>query len=341
MFVTVSIVPAHLPADNFLAFTLLQSIRSRIGYDGTAQTPSVQLLKPTASSLGHRVASAYSRSQPAMSPPKSLRDPQKGANHADETRNIPRFDNSKGRGGIIAKTSFSTTPTSSPLDPFGKLNRSAHSKGATSDDDDDMCTQNSSSLLGDFDFDVEASPVGALRGPRSPQPQRSVLQRCSSWSPGSKMLQQYRDDSNRGLRERLRELRSSYNIDPVASQLLLQECAEHNEEGLGMHTPNPFSTAMEKVDAPKGSLFFLGSSSLPDVLRPASRAGRGRVAPITSEEAVASCPLSPELRDVSDKLLDVQTEDDIKSLARPVPQKFPPATSGFPRRSSLGEHHMM
>lgn len=156
--------------------------------------------------------------------------------------------------------------------------------------------------------------------------------------------------------ERLR----SCIIDPVASQLL-RECAFHDDdEEEEDHdfdsTPLLSSSTVSETVPPsvseeeahfsshsssskqsfhKGSLFRY--SSMPDLFRSSqphptttsTRDGNEFALPPSNKEAsyltsANNYPLSPEplFRSVSDRLLDVKTEDDIKSLARPVPRKL-------------------
>lgn len=224
----------------------------RVGYDGTSQTPSVQLLKPTASSLGHRVHKASASPRAKQVPrlhqgalqnrPYSMDSLNHGPRPQDMTPSIPGSTHNTAMMGIhMAKMSF-YTPASSSLDPFGKLNRSSHSNIATSEGDEDMASNglNSSDLLENFDFDLDMEHTDENRmgdrqwlthasgGSDMTKPPgnfnlpKASLSRCASWSPG----QGYNAYENgRPCHERLR----SMTMDPVASQLL-RECAVHEEE---------------------------------------------------------------------------------------------------------------
>ena len=235
------------------------------------------------------------------------------------------------------------TPASPPvapldtLDPFGKLNRSEHSNNAaTSDDDEEMeeeKTQNSSCLLDEFDaFDLATAsedPGGSMMnqpdGAFPMLPPRGRLQRCSSWSPGGGYKGNFPGP----------ELRRSYNIDPVASQLL-RACAvqeeeqrrEAEEEGgapggtegdrlsRSSHVPGRIPRlrrgnrrtgggGRHACPLPQSSSWSNGDpSSPPDKIivgpnRPSPTrpvAGRGgRVAPAIAEGAPLDCPLSPRV----------------------------------------------
>ena len=180
--------------------------RKRIGYDGTTHTPSVHLLKPTASSLGHRVhKSAECFAQQAI-PLNSLHSNPTSCNKLFYARNN------------VSGGQMTTMP--SPLDPFGTLNKPTHSKNAPSDHED------MTSTMEDFEFDAGAFEEvkinqrhlyqvvpGSSKAPVSfsfPSPPKAGgLQRCSTWSPGCKTLKQSKDRSH----------------NPVAMQLL-RECEE-------------------------------------------------------------------------------------------------------------------
>jgi len=338
----------------------LDSEGKRIGYDGTNQTPSIQLLKPTASSLGHRVhKAAAARSQQSLSPTNSMHDnPYRvDSPQEDSTRNnVHCFDHHKERGDHMTIMSFNT-PASSSLDPFGKLNQSNNASNNTASDDEEMeeKTQTSSSLLDDFEC-YNGVPEGGMNY-HPPVSKPVVLQRCASWSPGY--------GNNRGFEKGGRScperLRSSYNIDPVASQLL-RECIVHEEEEAEQEL-DPMSTLSHAIGRisgldeagschspipPSNDGNFLFSASMPDLLSPIppvmtyEQGRRNKDTPMIAEEASIDYPLSPEplFRDVSGSLRDVQTEDDIKSFARPVPRKFSvPADAGSHRRFSLSARH--
>ena len=321
--------------------------RDRIGYDGTIHTPSFQLLKPTACSIGHRVPI---RMQTTYSPKTTRRDhlskdTQERGSH-NVSQNIPRFDNSQGMGAHIATKVFAChdSPATAALDPFGRLNRSNHSES----DDEDM-DQTSSSLLADFDLDVDVStPEIKYYSPTerdASQPTQkftalppSPLQRCSSWSPGANTLRQS-DAYSKGGRdsdEISADRRRSFNVDPVASQLL-RACSVHDdeEEEMQQQDSDPVSKSCNaRIPAAKWS--NNKAASMPDLLNPVPPVrGRSKTAPTIAEETPINCPLSPAplFRDVSDSLLDVKTEEDIKSLPRPVPRKI--TGSSHNRRSSL------
>ena len=139
--------------------------------------------------------------------------------------------------------------------------------------------------------------------------------------------------------ERLR----SFIIDPVASQLL-RECAvddddddeeeEHDFDSRPLLSYSTVSEADPSVGGEEANLSchkasFFRFSSTPDLFRsdaPTNQDGNVFVIPQTKETSSSAntYPLSPEplIRSVSDRLLDVKTEDDIKSLARPIPRKF-------------------
>jgi len=355
--------------NRFASSNEFDSDGKRLGYDGTTQTPSTHLLKPTASSLGHRVQkvvhSQVQLSSPGLFHSSRLDSPRIGVNvHDASDLNTPVFDGNRATGGhVVTKMTIDT----STLDPFGKLN---HSNDATSDDDEDMAnmTYNSSDLLLDFEFDVEPTEEEGINGsqfyhipgsgrdsstpPGSLHPPRPGFHRCSSWSPGSKTA----------LSQRLR----SHNIDPVASQLL-RACVAQEEEQEWKQDPLSLSShAIGRIPKAAGASSwddaalchspippsdngnFSFSASMPDLLSPIPSAlksdrGGSKDTPMIAEEAPIDYSLSPVplFRDVSDSLLDVKTEDDIKCLPRPVPRKFsmptiaasPSRRSYFPRRS--------
>lgn len=330
----------------------------RIGYDGTNRTPSIQLIKPTASSLGHIVHKAVAvRSQQALSPMNSMHDnpycmdsPNSSPYEEDYISNSAHcFDHHKERGDHMTVMAFNPLP--SPMDPFGKLNNS-NILNITASDDDEMedKTDNNSSLLDGYN----AIPEGRMNyhPPERGDLSKPVLQRCSSWSPGYGNNRGF-NKSERSCPERLR----SYNIDPVASQLL-RECAVHEEDpGEGEQELDPLSMSNHAIGRMSGwegaagschsptprsnDANFLFSSSMPDLLSPIPSAmaneqgGRNEDIP---EEASIDYPLSPIplFRNVSGSLRDVHTEDDIKSLARPVARKFSmPGIASSPRRCSF------
>ncbi len=325
-------------------------IRERIGYDGTIHTPSFQLLKPTACSLGHRVPIKAKPMHTASSPnalrrDHFTRDMQEGdPKHHGVSQNIPRFDNSEGMGVHVTTKVFAChdSPATAALDPFGRLNRSNHSESTASDDED--MDQTSPSILADFDLDVDPSTpemkyyIPSEKGASQPTQKflapPSPLQRCSSWSPGANTFHRSSSYSEGG-RDRnavSADRRRSCNIDPVASQLL-RACSVHDDEEDEVEQVSiPLSKSCNgKIPAnwsnPMPSNFF--SASMPDLQIP--HRGRNKVAPMIAEGVPINYPLSPIMREVSDSLLDVKTEEDIKCLPRPVPRK--PASHN--RRSSL------
>jgi len=354
---------------------------TRIGYDGTAQTPSFQLLRPTASSLGHRVQKG-SDSQVVLSSTSSFHssrmDPTKyGVNAHDAADfNMPDHGGNRMDGGHMTTIAFDM----SPLDPFGKLNRSSHSMAVASDDDEDMAnmTQNSSDQMLDFELNDETTDEEGINGrrlhhlpgsgrdastpPGRPHLPRAALHRCASWSPGSKTLHLRKDGYNAGLdnSERLR----SHNMDPVASQLL-RACVVHEEEQEeDRYVPFVSSHTIGRIRNPTGpfggddaalchspippsaeSRNFTISASMPDLLSPCSSKrdrGGSKVTPMIAEETSINYPMSPVplFRDVSGSLLDVKTEDDIKCLPRPVPRKFMPSVAASPSRRTSLPTHL-
>lgn len=213
----------------------------RAGYDGTYQTPSVQLpLQPTGSYRTVHV-------------PLSQQINQKPENFASVGTNM---------------ASYYSTPK---LDPFGKM-KSRNSNSTTTSEDEDM-EDIQLSLLEEFDEINYKSPEDTKEGV-PPFPLRSsCLPRSTSWAPGYE-----RGDTaaSRSQRSRPELLRSSLLVDPVASQLL-RACLTDEEE----------CQDEQQVSPPPNSIGL-----------------------IISEK---------DFLDISDKLLDVKTEDDIRSLARPVP----------------------
>jgi len=327
----------------------LDSEGKRTGYDGPNQPPSIELLKPTASSLGHRVRKVTAvQSQQALSPTKSMQDsdflPNSSLPPREESasKNVMHcFDDLTERGDK-RMTIMKLNTASSTVLPFGKLN----SSNLLSSDDDDMDekTQNSNSLLDEFEYDnIAILDVGGM----SLSPSKPVLQRCASWSPGYAQYREF-DESQRSCPEHLR----SYNIDPVASQLL-RECSVHEgDQGEVEQNLDPLSMTESHVirrmsgegagrfcysPLPRlNSANFLISSSMPDLS--SSTIPPAMVNERQDDRSRDIYPISPLplFRDVSGNLQDVQTEDCIKSLARPVPQKFSmPATFRSPSRASL------
>jgi len=355
-------VPSIIPASN-----------NNDGMDTSNNESGIQ------GSLGHRVHKIVHSQSPLSTPSSfhssRLFPPRFGASNAQSAgsgNNSPDYGGKRVNGGHMSMTTVTFDP--SPLDPFGTLNRTSHSMYATSDDDEDMAnmTQNSPELMLDFECNFEAegegingrsqlhNTPGSGRDGGTPPGRfhlpRAALHRCASWSPGSKTLQRHKDGYNDGLdnSQRLR----SFNMDPVASQLL-RACVVHEEEQYGTHDQDPTSLSSHPIgrmsdDAalchspipPSGNGNFAYSASMPDLLSPTrstSRHDRGgsKDVPMISEEASINYPMSPVplFRDVSDSLLDVKTEDDIKCLPRPVPRKFMPAIASSPfRGSSLPRH---
>lgn len=350
-----------------------QSEGKRIGYDGTTQTPSVQLLKPTASSLGHRVTKATARAHQVLPlPPNAfgMHSPKIGLKPQDMAPETPVLAGNKVTGALMPRTTLNT-PASPHLYPFGQLNKSLNkSNHSTSEEDEDMASmsQCSSHLLEGFDFDVQPTEEDGVNNRHLLKPPRSALQRCASWSPGSRQLQQgsYSSRYGRSCPETLR----CHNIDPVASQLL-RACTVHEEEEGGQQDRHSFSLsshafgqipadASGRDDAAlcrspmpiSNNDNFSFSASMPDLLSPIhpgmnmDEGGRKRGSkrtPMIAEESLVDYPLSPVpfVRDVSNSLLDVEEGDDAKFLARPVARKFCiPAIGGSPtRRSSRPTSH--
>lgn len=360
--------------------------RKRIGYDGTTQTPSMQLLKPTASSLGHQVAKASRRTYQ----PTTLTSPSTTANNnnndtssmvnsssnglqfqncASDILNVPfNYD------GIQHHTYHGPYP--SPMNPFGKLGKATPTGtgSVTSEEDEGMMMMGHNMLLNGSSADATTEEGMNNHRPQGYNPSsRPGLHRRASWSQSSNNQHHPRkrgfSGSSRGdnlsiCPERLR----SCIIDPVASQLL-RECAVHDddeeEHDFGAGPLLNYSRGSEsdssvggkgdrasscQSPAPsfnKGSHFYASMPNLFSANPPTTRDGRdfGALPPTTKQSPASSAnnyPLSPEplFRSVSDRLLDVQTEDDIKSLARPVPRKLnvPTITSccaPLPRRFGI------
>lgn len=336
--------------------------RKRIGYDGTNQTPSMQLLKPTASSLGHQVSNASLR--------KFQRTTQSSSSRTKVDNDIPhRVDSSfigsqRGDCGsdvlndpihdegsdFHTKEMAYDEPCTTPMNPFGKLGRSTTpgSGSVTSEEEEE---EEEGVMMGQISPNISSSDaftkVGMKNhlGGNNHDVSRPGLHRRGSWSQGSKPEYQRKrglSGSNRGKNvstcpERLRSL----IIDPVASQLLqegddfdsvpLLSYSTISEADLsdGGEEANP--SFHSPLHSDKG--FFLRYSSMPDLLRsnpPINRDGTEVVLPPTKEgsSSAISCPLSPKplFRILSDRLLDVKTEDDMKSLVRPVPRKWSVST---------------
>ena len=346
--------------------------RKRIGYDGTTQTPSMQLLKPTASSLGHQVAKASRRTYQ----PTTLTSPSTTANN--NNNDTSSMVNSSSNGlqfhncasdildvpfnydGIQHHTKQMAYhgPHPSPMNPFGKLGKATPTGtgSVTSEEDEGMMMMGHNMLLNGSSADATTEEGMNNHRPQGYNPSsRPGLHRRASWSQSSNNQHHPRkrgfSGSSRGdnlsiCPERLR----SCIIDPVASQLL-RECAVHDddeeEHDFGAGPLLNYSRGSEsdpsvggkgdrasscQSPAPsfnKGSHFYASMPNLFSANPPTTRDGRnfGALPPTTKQCPASSAnnyPLSPDplFRSVSDRLLDVQTEDDIKSLARPVPRKM-------------------
>lgn len=313
----------------------------RIGYDGTNQTPSMQLLKPTASSLGHQVSRPSMQSSPkkrtSSNIDSSFNDLQRYV-CASGVMDVP-FHN-EGIDNHTKKLAY-TIPYTSPMNPFGKLGKSITpgSGSITSEEEDTGTMIGHSPNNSSVDATLEEG-MNNHRGDYSMS--RPGLHRRASWSQGSKhqphrkrgFSGSCRGDNVSICPERLR----SFIIDPVASQLL-RECAVHDDDDeehdfdsaplLSYSTVSADPSVGGEEANPschKGSFFRY--SSMTDFFRsdPPNRDGNVFV-PLQTNEVLSSVntyPLSPDplIRSVSDRLLDVKTEDDIKSLARPIPRKF-------------------
>ncbi len=318
--------------------------RKRIGYDGTNQTPSIQLLKPTASSLGHQVC------RPSMqsSPKKRTADTSSNINSsfddlqrhvcASGVMDVP--SHTEGIDTHTKKLAY-TIPYTSPMNPFGKLGKSiSPGYGSVTSEEEDTGT-----MIGHMSPNNSSADATLEEGMNNHRGDYSMsrpgLHRRASWSQGSKhqphrkrgFSGSCRGDNVSICPERLR----SFIIDPVASQLLRECAAQDDDDEVHDFDSAPLlsystvsadpSVGGEEANPSchKGSFFRY--SSIPDLFRsdPLNRDGNVFVPPQPNEASSANkYPLSPEplIRSVSDRLLDVKTEDDIKSLARPIPRKF-------------------
>ena len=260
--------------------------KRRIGYDGTTQTPSVQLLRPTASSLGHRVVKTNA------------------AASSQQTQSNPYYRevlNTKSDEGATEVSYFDygnkLRASSTSLDPFEKLN---NSRDSTNDMDDEFAFN----LVQNFD----ARNGGKVSKPSSVQsPMHSLgLKRATSWSPGYVQCP-----------ERLRV----HNIDPVASQLL-RACAVSEEEEQGQGTILPLSISSYEIgripeadtlkERSKMPIMTSNNSGNPDqrvVVAPSTGRSNGQ---LQTEER----PLSPKPFFSSNL-----TSSGANSLARPVPRR--------------------
>ena len=347
----------------------------------------MQLLKPTASSLGHQVSKAARRTHPPTTPessPKTMIDNNDNSIFtwvdssvngfqrqccASDMLGVPFHENESEHH---SKKMAYTAPYASPMNPFGKLGKSVSTRSGnvTSEEDEGMM------MLGQYTMSPNNSSADATmeEGLNHNHPgytnitSRPGLHRRASWSQGSKQSHPRKRGFSSSCREEgvdnariiCPERLRSCIIDPVASQLL-RECAFHDDdEEEEDHdfdsTPLLSSSTVSETVPPsvseeeahfsshsssskqsfhKGSLFRY--SSMPDLFRSSqphptttsTRDGNEFALPPSNKEAsyltsANNYPLSPEplFRSVSDRLLDVKTEDDIKSLARPVPRKL-------------------
>ena len=281
-------------------------------------------------------------------------------------------------GGHMSTRTFNNpTPNalSTPLDPFGKLNQSNHS--CTSEEDEDMVSmlQSSSDLMEDDDHlvwgdregnnDRPSAPIPGSMSNNIPKHYKLPLKRSASWSPGQLLHRQHQGAYSRSSRfgrccpDSLR----SYNIDPVASQLL-RACAV-NEEEVGDQGQDPLSLSShaigripEATDASAdgdavlcrspNTQNFPFSTSMPDLHSPLPQAtSKGQDAmnsrickrtPMISEESPFNYPLSPVpiVRNASESLTNVEAGCEMQPLARPVPRKgMPMLGSPITRRASM------
>ncbi len=316
--------------------------RKRIGYDGTTQTPSKQLLKPTASSRGHQVCRPSIQSSPKKTTNdissniySSFNDHQR---HGCASGVIEDPFHSEGIENDTKKLAYTIQ-----MNPFGEIGKSITTgSGSVTSEEEDAGTM--IGLMSPTNNSANAALEEGLNNHRGDNStSRTGLHRRASWSQGSKHQPQRKRGFSGSCKEdyvsicpeRLR----SFIIDPVASQLL-RECAVHDDDDDDEHDYDSvpllsYSTASEADPSVggeeanplchKGSFFRY--SSMPDLRSDPHTNRDGVLVPPQTKEASSSVntyPLSPEplIRSVSDRLLDVKTEDDIKSLARPIPRKF-------------------
>lgn len=169
----------------------------RIGFDGTSKTPSLALLKPTASSLGHRVAKVSAFQYSSKSTMKVSPNQNK-----DFFAHQQCIDNNADKSHIAMDSSLNQYP---PLDPF----RNVFMEGGPqhSNSPDGKCTH-----LDNREANSHLSPA---KRPLDHSPFPTPLQRRQS-EPVVKFERGGINNNNRGSFR-------SHVFDPVASQLLDQE----------------------------------------------------------------------------------------------------------------------
>mmetsp|Transcript_38706 Transcript_38706/g.87236 ORF Transcript_38706/g.87236 Transcript_38706/m.87236 type:complete len:406 (-) Transcript_38706:41-1258(-) len=276
-----------------------QQSQKRVGYDGTSQTPSLQLLKPTASSIGHRRSNNNTSQE---SPPPRTHWANPGPARESNLNTISNMATSR-----LAQMSFENTPKS-PLEPFECLNL----KGSSTFDDNLTNNTDSSNNLDEY---FEDDP--------SIRPQRK-FQRSSTWSPGFDPSP-FDSGGGRGRGNPPDTLRSDL-LDPVASQLWDEDARLKLD---------PLCLSSRAVPSFRSSSTGALASSCPTNPMFTTRSDSPRVR-TNAESPTLPPPASPNplFREVSSSLLDVKSTDDLNRLARPVAMKCQKRLSIPPRRLS-------
>lgn len=260
--------------------------RKRVGYDGTSQTPSLQLMKPTASSIGHRRSNINTSHQ---LPPPRTHWANPGPARESNLNTISNMATSR-----LAQMSFENTPKS-PLEPFECLNLKSSSPF-----DDNLTNNTDSSNNLDEYFEDDAS-IRPLR----------KFQRSSTWCPG---FGPSPFDSAGGRGNPPETLRGDL-LDPVASQLWDEDARLKLD---------PLCLSSRAVPAFRSSSMGSLASSCPPNPSFTTRSDSPRVR-TNAESPTLPPPASPNplFREVSSSLLDVKSTDDLNRLARPVAMKCP------------------
>ena len=304
--------------------------------------PSLQLLKPTASSLGHRVAKV-THSPDLISNTTQVKSSSRSYLLNAESPKEYQFCRSLSTGctdNDATKARSLTTDCSfrvesinrvetSSLDPFRNICLSSN----TSMDDEEMEHIGNDNERQAMQYD--AIPTGTsfnennAKGGSSPAthntsesdltPLRTLRARCASWSQGSEVAwSQFHLDNNTG--SCLQRLRS-HVFDPVASHLLTcfegQEsrsqspwpCMEGDDSSAHDNSPREH----QHHSILRGN--FSVSASMPNLLSaPSNDVNKCN----GTKEAVEE---PTQCRRLSGRLLDVKSDEEMKFLDRPIPRK--------------------
>ena len=271
----------YLLALLIIAYLTINS--KRIGFDGTVKTPSLSLLKPTASSLGHRVAKVANSSSYMPTYPSMKFCPNTTKTTAQEQQQ-QRIDNDADQTNM----SISPQKQHSPLNPFRNVYMDDESQHwdhfdaldgkASSFDNKEPIQQHTHLSPAKRPLDHSPFPTPLQRRQSEPLVKREYI------DPG-------RGHSKHDLRMHL--------FDPVATQLLDQEevFASFSSIDQALDPENDMVETESVVDRS-----YIRYNSMPNMIIPNSP--------------------RPLFRQVSSSLHDVKTEDDLNSLARPVPRKL-------------------